>query len=78
MQRSTDSNEEMLVKVGRSGGEVKEYAVKDRATLLDVLEVAGLVLTQGERVRVNGESASEDDIVEDGDIVIVSGKVAGA
>lgn len=75
MARST---EEVLVKVGRSGGEVKEYSVSEDATVLDVLNAAGITLTKGERLRLNGDAVEEDDAVDDGDIITISGKVAGA
>lgn len=71
-------SEEVLVKVGRSGGKVEEYSVSEDATVLDVLNAAGLTLTKGERLRLNGGAAEEDDGIDDGDVITISGKVAGA
>jgi len=69
-------SEEILVRVGKTGGEVKEYAFEEGATVEDALETAKL---NGDsvRVRVNGKAAELDDELEDGDIVMVAGKVKG-
>lgn len=76
--RATRTVRPTLVKVVRTGGEVKEYAVEEaNPTVADVLAVADLDLTKGDRVRVNGRTADEETAVHSGDIVSLAGKVAG-
>ena len=76
--RSEESNTETLVKVGRSGGRVEEYSLTgDEPTVADALAAAGIRLTKGDRIRLGGQSADEDEIVENGDIITIGGKVSG-
>ena len=71
MVRHEDTNE-ILVKVGRTGGRVEEYSLEgDEPTVEDALQAAGITLTKGERIRLNGETADEGDSVDDGDIITV-------
>lgn len=69
---------EILVKVGRSGGRVEEFAITgEDLTVADALEAAGISVTKGDRIRVNSEIADKSDDISDGDIITVSGKVSG-
>lgn len=77
-RKTKDAQPEISVKVGRTGGRVEEYLLEgDEPTVGDALAAAGIELSKGQRVRVGGESAEEDTIVEDGDIITVQGKVSG-
>ena len=81
--RSRDEDEEenadeTLVKVGRTGGRVEEYSLEgDEPTVADALAAAGISISKGDRIRLNGDAADEDEAVQDGDIVTVAGKVSG-
>jgi sulfur carrier protein ThiS len=69
---------ETLVKVGRTGGRVEEYSLEgDEPTVADALQAAGITISKGDRIRLNGETATEDDEVQSGDIVTIAGKVSG-
>ena len=73
-----DDDNEVLVKVGRSGGRVEEYSLTgDEPTVADALAAASISISKGDRIRLNGETADEDEVVEDGDIITVAGKVSG-
>lgn len=72
------TEQETMVKVGRSGGRVEEYSLTgEDPTVEDALRAAGVNTTKGDRIRLNGETADEDEIVEDGDIITIAGKVSG-
>lgn len=76
--RTEESDTETLVKVGRSGGRVEEYSLTEEdPTVADALAAAGISISKGDRIRLNGETADEDEDVEDGDIITVAGKVSG-
>ena len=69
--------DEIIVKVVRTGGEVKKYSLEDGSTVEDALDAAGITYNRRDRVRINGEIAELEDVLEDGDRVTVTGKVAG-
>lgn len=72
------SEDEILVKVGRTGGRVEEYSLTgDEPTVADALQAAGITISKGDRIRLNGDTADEDETVEDQDIITVAGKVSG-
>ena len=80
MARTTRSTEEeeVIVKIGRSGGRVESYSIEGSdPTVADALEAAGISLTKGERIRLNGESADEDEEIQTDDIITIAGKVSG-
>ena len=67
------------VKVGRTGGRVESYELEgDEPTVGEALEEAGLSVSKGDRIRMDGVIVDRDTIVEDGAIIMVAGKVAGA
>lgn len=77
-RKKVETEEEVLVKVGRSGGRVEEYSLTgEEPTVGDALVAAGITISKGDRIRLNGETADEDEIVEEGDIVTIAGKVSG-
>ncbi len=62
----------------RFGSDPEKIEAPEEATVGDVLSEANMTLASNERVWVNGEKATRQDIVEDGDnIAIVSPKQAG-
>lgn len=74
----TANRKTITVKVGRTGGRVKEYVLEgEEPTIADALEAADISSTKGDRVRLNGDIADEDTVVEDGDIITVAGRVSG-
>lgn len=67
------------VKVGRSGGNVEKYSLPgDEPTVGDALDEAGISTSKGDRIRMDGEVVDRDTIVEEGAIITVQAKVAGA
>lgn len=80
MRKKRSSNRNVTsVKVGRTGGKVEEYELEgDEPTVADALEEAGISTSKGDRIRMDGEIVDRDTIVEDGAIIMVAGKVAGA
>jgi uncharacterized protein YabE (DUF348 family) len=66
------------VKVGRTGGKVEEYELEgEEPTVGDALEEAGISVSKGDRIRMDGDLVDRDTIVEAGAIIMVSGKVSG-
>lgn len=73
-----ENDNETIVKVGKTGGKVETYSLMgDEPTVSDALEAAGITLSKGDRIRVNGDAADEDDAVYSDDIVTIAGKVSG-
>lgn len=78
MARRRTSTEAMIeVKVARLGGEVKTVALQPDSTVADALEAAGVDSENFNRLRVSGEPVEPEDVVEDGDIITVSGGMKG-
>ena len=68
----------MFVKVVRMPGAVTEVAIEEDATVADALSAAGITLGSTEKVTVNGEAVSLNDVVDDGDRVIVAKEAKSA
>ena len=66
-----------LVKVGKLGESVQEYSLTNGETVADLLEMASIEL-ENEEVQRNGQRVELDSMLENGDIVMVVPKVAGA
>lgn len=60
------------VKVIRVPGVVKTVALNDGATVADALTAAELTQLSNEKLSVNAEAATSDDVLGDGDRVILS------
>lgn len=70
-------NSPKLVKIGRLGESVQEYALTNGDTVAELLEQAGIEL-ENEELQRNGEKVSLDTILENGDILLIVPKVQGA
>lgn len=68
---------EILVKVGRTAGRVTEVLLDDDKTVEAALEAAEITITSTDRIRVGGKPAKQSDILKNGDIVTISGKIEG-
>lgn len=66
----------MLVKVARLGTAVQELALEAGAKVSDALNAADLSV-ENEEIRVNNNSATEQTLLQDGDIVTLVPKVKG-
>lgn len=76
-RRNTEENE-IIVKVGRTGKKVETYSITaEDPTVEDALEAAGITVSKGDRVRLDGETVELDEAIEDGAIITVAGKVSG-
>ena len=69
-------NSEPLVRVGTMPGKINEYAVLADATVKDVLEIADLT-AEGYQIKINGEIATLDTPVGDGDLVLLVKQIKG-
>lgn len=76
-RRASAVEELILVKVTRLGSEVKEVSLPKDSTVSQALEAAGLDAEAYNRIRISGESVELEDIVENGDIITVSGGMKG-
>lgn len=82
--RSKHAKKELLdieVSVGRANSSPKKYVLNGHRTVLDALNLAGLVKKDSEIVSVNGKEVSEDELteleLEEGDRVILVKNVEG-
>ena len=66
-----------LVKIGRLGDSVQEYALTNGDTVAELLEQAGIEL-ENEELQRNGGRVNPDTTLENGDIVLIVPKVQGA
>ena len=69
-------NSEPLVRIGTMPGRINEYAVLADATVEDVLEIADLT-AEGYQIKINGEIATLDTPVGDGDLVLLVKQIKG-
>lgn len=69
-------NSEPIIRVGTMPGRINEYAVSTGATVEDVLEIADLT-TEGYQIKVNGEMATLDTPINDGDLVLLVKQIKG-
>lgn len=76
-RRRTQTDAIIEVKVARLGSEVKTVALSPDSTVADALEAAGIDTENYNRLRIAGETVELEDIVENGDIVTVSGGMKG-
>lgn len=69
-------NAELTVKVGTMPGRINEYAVNDGAKVSDVLQIAELS-TSGYQIKINGNEATEDTLLQDSDLVLLVKQIKG-
>lgn len=69
-------NSELFVKVVKMPGITKDVALEDGATVRDALEIAELS-SEGHQIKKNGNTASLEEAVEDGDRVILTKMIKG-
>lgn len=68
----------VLIKVGKVPGRVDEYAINGTPTVKGALDVASLKIGSHDEVRVNGNPAGLDTVVNNGDVVLLTPQVKGA
>ena len=68
----------IFVTVARLGGEVKKYCLNGERNVQAALDAAELVSDNDDRIRVNGEPATLETELKDGDVLTVAGKIEGA
>jgi sulfur carrier protein ThiS len=76
-KKRKNSEEEIIVKVGRTGSKVIDIALNGARSVADALEAAGITKKESEDVRVNGEDVEEDYDLEDGDRVLLVKNIEG-
>lgn len=66
------------VTVGRSSGKIEVYTITaSKPTVQDALDTAGISLTKGDRIRLNGDTVQAGDSIENKDIITIAGRVSG-
>lgn len=76
-RRNDEVMDEIEVKVARTGGEVKTVLLNGDRTVADALDAASISYDENSRIRVNGEEVDLDDVLKDGERVVLSGKIKG-
>lgn len=68
----------ITVTVGRHSGSVNDYTIATaNPTVGDALEQAGIELTKGDRIRLNGDTVLAGDKISNDDVITVTGRVSG-
>ncbi len=68
----------ITVTVGRHSGSVNEYTIDiANPTVQDALDKAGIDLTKGDRIRLNGDTVMVGDKIANDDVITVTGRVSG-
>lgn len=75
--RRRRATQEIQVKVGQIGHRTVELTLAEGAVIEEALDAAGFSGGAGSRIRLNGETAELDTVLESGDLVTVAGKVEG-
>lgn len=65
------------VRVSEAGGVFKEVELQDNSTVYDALKQAGARTDVEKQIRVNGDAAEANDIVENGDTIYVVPNIKG-
>jgi hypothetical protein len=68
----------IIAKVIRVPGAVVEVGVEDGATVSDALSAAGVTLTSGETLKLNGSDADTDAVLSDGARILIAKAAKGA
>lgn len=76
-KKAKATENEIFVKVARTGGQVHEVSLTEGQTIEDALELAGIDYDTKSRIKANGEEVELDDLAEDGDRITVSGTIKG-
>ena len=69
-------NAELTVKVGTMPGRINEYIVNDGAKVSDVLQIAELSAS-GYQIKINGNEATEDTLLQDSDLILLVKQIKG-
>ena len=77
MKKSTKKVASIKITIGRFNEPVKNLEVEKDSVISNVLEAAEISLNDNESIWVNGDEAFQQDIIEDGDYLIIVGKKAG-
>jgi len=67
----------MLIKVAKLGTAVKEVCLDESATVEDALEAADVRVGSSETMKVDGEPAENDTVLEDGDVITIVPAIKG-
>lgn len=67
----------IFVKVARTGAPVREVSLESGSTVADALRAAQITLKDNETIRIEGEEATRDDTVNNGEVITLSKNVEG-
>ena len=62
----------IMVKIGRMGSKVTEYAIENGTLIRDILKLAGIQLSAGETVTIKGNTVGIDSGALDHEIMLIS------
>lgn len=71
------SKKEITVKVARVPGKMVEVVLNGHRTVKDAVEGAGFAIKNTETIRVNGNDATEEKELKDGDRVTLIRQIEG-
>ena len=67
----------MTIKVGKVPGTIQEVVVEQGTSVLDILNIAGITDTEGYEVRVAGNTATLETVLEHDTSVLLMKQIKG-
>ena len=67
----------MTIKVGKVPGTIQEVVVEQGTSVLDILNIAGITDTEGYEVRVAGDTATLETVLEHDTSVLLMKQIKG-
>jgi|TARA_Y100000310_G_C20658764_1_gene803483 sulfur carrier protein ThiS len=74
-QSTSEAGDSIEITVARMGERVETFVLPKDSTVADALNSAGV--SSETRVKVAGAEVSSDDLLDDGDRLVISSKVSG-
>ena len=78
MRKTTTRRSGATVKIGRFNEPTQEVTLEEEGTVQDALNALDIQVSDAESMWVNGEQADYEDVLEDGDRLIIAGKKEGS
>jgi ribosome-associated protein YbcJ (S4-like RNA binding protein) len=68
----------IAIKIGRFGGEAREFILNENATVNDALAMSGEKLKKGETLSIFGDTVRGTHELSEGDVIVIQPSTTGA
>ena len=65
------------LKIGKFPGRLSEFAVENGTTVAQALELAGIEVGVEQEIKLDGETVSTADVVDNGAVLLVTQRIKG-